>query len=92
MWSDIEDGVLVTFVEKTVMNNTVEAIDTETVENNNAEGVQDHGQSEDKANNIILGEITTQSRKAADTRYIEFRDSRQQRICACHRRYIRVIT
>ena len=39
MWSDIEDDVLLTFVEKTVMNNIVEAMNTETVENNNAEGI-----------------------------------------------------
>ena len=36
MWSDIEDDVLVTFVEKTVMNKTVEVMDTETIENSNA--------------------------------------------------------
>ena len=28
-----------------------------------------------KANNITLGEITTQSRKTADTRYTEFRET-----------------
>ena len=77
MWSDIEGDVLVTYVEKIVMNNTIEAMDTETVENNNSFGILEHGQSEDIANNITLGEITTQSRKKADTRYTEFRDSRQ---------------
>ena len=76
MWSDIEGDVLVTFVEKIVMNNTIEAMDTETVENNNSLGILEHGQSEDIAT-ITLGKITTQSRKKADTRYTKFRDSRQ---------------
>ena len=53
MLSNVEDDVLVAVVENSyaVKNlNTVEAMSRETVENNNADGLLEHGQCEDKAN------------------------------------------